>query len=138
MSVFVDTNVLLYASGVDDDAAKRDRARRILDTEACVFSVQVFNEFVNQVTQPRRPRRMSVEEAVGIALSLRRFPVIALDMLLFERAAEIRVRTQYNWWDSLIVAAAIIGGCDTLVTEDLQHGRIVDGVRIENPFRELA
>lgn len=138
MSAFVDTNVILYAAGLSEAEAKRDRARQILAETSCVFSIQVLNEFVFQSTRPRRDPRLSMEEAIGTAVSLTRFPVLGLDLAMFRRAADVQRRTTYDWWDSLIVAAAITAGCDTLLTEDLQHGRVIDGVRIENPFRELA
>lgn len=138
MSVFVETNVLLYASGVEHDRRKREQARGVLNEQPCVFSVQVFNEFIHRATHPKRPRRLSMEEAIGIADALTRFPVLTIDVALFRLAADVQRRMRSSWWDSLIVAAAITAGCETLATEDMQHGRVIDGVRIENPFRELA
>ena len=37
-------------------------------------------------------------------------------------------------YDSLIIAAALEAGCDTLYSEDMQHGQVIEGIRIENPF----
>jgi predicted nucleic acid-binding protein len=138
VSVFVDTNIVLYASGVDEDRKKREQARALLNEQPCVLSVQVFNEFIHQATHPKRPRRMSMAEAIGIAHALTRFPVVSLDVALFRLAAEVQRKRPSSWWDSLIIAAAISAGCETLATEDMQHGRVIEGVRIENPFRELA
>ncbi len=137
MRVFVDTNIILYAVGLNDEPAKRDVARRILLAD-CVLSTQVFNEFVHQATRPSRTRRLSMDEAVGIAESLTRFEVVSLDLALFRLAADVQRRVQSSWWDALILAAAISTGCTTIATEDMQHGRVIDCVRIENPFRELA
>ncbi len=81
---------------------------------------------------------LSMDAALGFVQRWRRHSVVALDMALFDRAADIAARTNYSWWDSLIVAAALTAGCDTLLTEDMQHGRVIDGLRLENPFRDLA
>lgn len=54
---------------------------------------------------------------------------------LLETAIEIHQHDSLSWWDSLIVSAAILGGCERLLSEDLQHGRKIRGVKIMNPFR---
>jgi predicted nucleic acid-binding protein len=46
----------------------------------------------------------------------------------------IEDRWQFSWWDSLIVAAALVQNCRTLLTEDLQDGLEIDGLRVVNPF----
>jgi predicted nucleic acid-binding protein len=55
------------------------------------------------------------------------------DLLL--TALDLHRHDSVSWWDSLVVSAAIQGGCDRLLTEDLQHGRTIRGVEIVNPFR---
>lgn len=55
---------------------------------------------------------------------------------LFDRAVRIEARFGYRYWDCAIIAAAQALGCEMLYSEDLQHGQVVDGVRIVNPFRE--
>lgn len=57
---------------------------------------------------------------------------------MLDAARYVEQQTNYSWWDCLIVAAAIAQGCDTLATEDMQHGRVLDGLRIVNPFRDLG
>ncbi|MBF0624434.1 MAG: hypothetical protein HQL82_06460 [Magnetococcales bacterium] len=53
-------------------------------------------------------------------------------------ASRLREAHSFNYWDSLIVAAALEAGCITLATEDLQHGRVIDGVlTILNPFETV-
>jgi len=49
-------------------------------------------------------------------------------------ASEIQERHLLSFWDSLIIAAAKQGGATTLLTEDLNHGQVIEGIRIENPF----
>ena len=49
---------------------------------------------------------------------------------------QIEVQAQISYWDTLIVAAALLSGCDTLYTEDLNHGQRYGEVLVLNPFRE--
>ena len=139
MSIFIDTNILLYAaSPAKAEIDKHRIAMGLLDRADCALSVQVLNEFVAQATHPGRRGGLDRGRAFAFARTLRAFRIAPLDLPVFETAADLSLRTTYNWWDCLIVAAAITLGCETLVTEDLDHGRIVDGVRIENPFRDLG
>ena len=54
---------------------------------------------------------------------------------LIDTALDLHRENSFSWWDSLIVSAAIQGGCDELLSEDLQDGREIAGVRIHNPFQ---
>ena len=58
--------------------------------------------------------------------------VVNLEMIL--GAVDLHRLHGFSFWDSLILEAASVSGCSTLLTEDLQHGRVIEGVRIENPF----
>ena len=49
-------------------------------------------------------------------------------------ATRVEEEHQLSFWDALILEAARVGGAELLLTEDLQHGRMIEGVRIENPF----
>lgn len=139
MSVFLDTNILLYAAMPTlAESDKFQTASSLLDCPDNMLSVQVLNEFINQATHPKRVERMDRRDAFAFARTLRAFRIQPLDLAVFDTAADLSLRTNYNWWDCLIVAAAITLGCETLATEDMRHGHIIDGVRIENPFRDLA
>ena len=138
MTVLVDTNVLLYAAAVDYNLRKNRIAIEVLARRDCVLSAQCVNEFMHQSTRESRPRHLTLDQALAFAAKLRRFNIVAVDTSVIDKAAQVAQQTNYGWWDSLIVAATIVSGCDTLLTEDLQHGRVIDGVRIENPFRDLA
>ena len=135
MRTFVDTNVLIYSiSPKPEEQRKRKIACVILDERSCALSVQVLNEFMWQATHVRRPDRVSLDDALSMVAAWRRHPVQPLDLGLFDAAPKIHALTNYAWWDCMIIAAARATGCDTIATEDMQHGRIIDGVRIENPF----
>lgn len=135
---FIDTNVLLYVISIDPaEQAKRDVAKAVLAALDRVFSLQVFNEFVVRATDLRKAYRISPETAFGLTKAWSRHTVQPLDLTVFARAWEVARTTNYSWWDCTIIAAAIVAGCDRVLSEDMQHGHVVDGVRIENPFRDL-
>ena len=135
MTVFLDTNILLYSISTNPaEIDKRDVARALIDDGDCALSVQVLNEFFYQATRPSRADRLAAEDAIALIARWRRFPVQPNDLALFDSTWEIHRRTKYSWWDSAIVAAARATGSEKLATEDLDHGRMIDSLRIENPF----
>jgi predicted nucleic acid-binding protein len=136
VAVFLDTNVLLYSiSTAAEDRAKRDRALALLDRDDCVLSVQVLQEFYVQATRASRPDPLSHEIAAGLVHTWLRFQVQDNTVAILMNALEIRAAHGFSFWDSAIIAAARASGCRELHTEDLSHGRIVDGVAIINPFQ---
>lgn len=138
MASFVDANILLYAISMDTaERAKSERAIDILRRDDLILSAQVLNEFIARAMRPGGAA-LALDEVMAFVGVWRRFPIVPIDMALIDAATDVTRRTNYSWWDSLIVAAAIRSGCDRLLSEDMQHGRVIDGVRIENPFRELA
>jgi predicted nucleic acid-binding protein len=135
MRRFLDTNVLLYADDLDA-GPKRDRAREILRqairSGEGVVSTQVLQEFFTIST-----RRLGVDAAAArrkVEL-LGEMDLVRVDLGLILSAIDLHRLHAFSFWDALIVRAAAIAGCQALLTEDLQHGQIIDGLRIENPFR---
>jgi predicted nucleic acid-binding protein len=134
---FIDTNVLLYSIADDPgEARKRDIAIAILRGKDLALSVQVLQEFYVQATRSNWPWRISHAHAVRLIEGWSRFPVQDMTQALLFSALDIKARHRFSYWDSAIIAAARALGCDDLLTEDLSHGRIVEGVAIVNPFRK--
>lgn len=51
------------------------------------------------------------------------------------QATRLAQRYGFSWFDALIVAAALECGCETLYSEDLQHGQLIEqSLRVVNPF----
>jgi predicted nucleic acid-binding protein len=133
---FLDTNVLLYSiSNAADETKKRDRALELLDRDDCVLSVQVLQEFYVQATRASRPDPLPHDIAVGLIRTWLRFQIQENTVAILKAALEMKQLHQLSFWDSAIVAAARAAGCHELYTEDLSHGRTIDGVTIINPFR---
>jgi predicted nucleic acid-binding protein len=133
---FLDTNVLLYAAlhPADEERAKRDRARALLESGDCVLSLQVLQEFVHQATHSRRVQRLSLDEAMSFVAVFRNLPVLEPTIALLDEGVRLFGLGGLSFWDAMIVAAAIAQGCDLLYSEDMQHNRVIAGVRIVNPF----
>jgi predicted nucleic acid-binding protein len=133
---FIDTNILLYSISRDPaEASKRDIAVALLDTENIALSVQVLQEFYVQATRATRPDALAHEIAVGLVRTWLRFKVQETTLPVMINALEIKVRHGLSYWDAAIVAAARALGCRELLSEDMSHGREVEGVTINNPFR---
>lgn len=128
---FFDTNVLVYlASG---DAAKADRAEAIVASGGSI-SVQVLNELANVA---RRKMQMSWDETHAWLNTLRALLTVhPLTVETHEAGLRIAARYGLSIYDAMIAASALDAGCDTLWSEDMQHGMKLDeGLRISNPFR---
>lgn len=135
---FLDTNVLLYSiSTAKEEASKREIAVEILERDDCALSVQVLQEFYVQATRTSRRDRLPHELAVGLIETWMRFPIQETTLEIAGAAFEITATHGLSYWDSAIVAAARALGCGQLFSEDMAHGRDLDGVTIVNPFRKL-
>ena len=132
---FLDTNILLYSISRDPaETAKRERAIALLDRDDGALSVQVLQEFYVQATRPTRPDPLPHEIAAGLIRTWTRFRSQEINLAIVFAALEIKAAHGFSYWDSAIIAAARALGCEALYTEDLTHGRQVNGVTILNPF----
>ena len=133
---FVDTNVLLYAydpSAGERHALALELVSRLGRERQGTLSIQVLQEFyVNAVRKIAKPLKPQSAENFVRRLLVRKPLAITSELLL--AGAALSRRYHMSYWDSAIVAAAMVLGCDTLYTEDLQHGQRFAGVRIINPF----
>ena len=128
--VFADTNIAVYA--LDTDPQQQERAFSIM-RRCPVISTQIVNEFVNVLTGKQRVPRDRVNRYACILL--RRCEVVSLTPRTVEKALFIGERYQCSHWDALVVAAALLAGCDTLYSEDLQDGQVFEGCLVVcNPF----
>lgn len=134
IGTFLDTNIAVYAYD-RDEPGKRDIARAILEQESepLFVSTQVLAEFY-WVTTRRLARPLTEVEAADVVRTLAELAVIGADAELIQSAIALARERQIASWDALIVRAAQLGGCDRLLSEDLQDGAQFGTVRVENPF----
>ena len=137
MPVFVDTNVLVYAR----DASEPDRQPQALAwiehlwrTRTARLSFQVLQEYYAATTRKLKPG-LSPEQARADIRDLLAWRPVPVGVEVLEGGWLVEDRFGLSCWDALIVAAARIAGCEHLLTEDLQHGSDLDGLRVVNPFR---
>lgn len=128
---FFDTNVLVYIAS--DDPAKADRAETLVASGG-VISVQVLNEVANVA---RRKMRMSWADTRAFLDLLRGLLTVhPLSVETHEIGLALAERYELSIHDAMIAASALLAGCDTLLSEGMQHGmRLSEGLRITNPFR---
>jgi predicted nucleic acid-binding protein len=127
---------LLYSISRDPgETTKLERALDLLDSGDVALSVQVLQEFYVQATRPTRPDPLPHDIAAGLIRTWTRFRIQEIDLVILSAALEIKAAHGFSYWDSAIIAAARALGCRELYTEDMSHGRRIDGVVIVNPFR---
>ena len=128
---FIDTTILLYLLSADVD--KADRAEFIV-RKGGLISVQVLNEMANVA---RRKLAMPWREINDVLALLRSLcPVEPLTIETHDRGRRVAERYKLGVYDSMIVAAALLAGCETLHSEDMQDGLLIDNqLRIRNPFK---
>jgi predicted nucleic acid-binding protein len=132
--VFLDSNILVYA---DDESAgpKRVTARSLVKKHVgdgtAVVSLQVLQEYFAVATRKLGLAAELAQERVQLLTVGRVVCFEARDVIA---AIELHRLTRVSFWDALIVHAARVAGAAVLYTEDLQHGGLVAGVRIVNPF----
>jgi predicted nucleic acid-binding protein len=132
---FLDTNILVYAADLDADTTKRDIARSILEDAfaepRAVVSTQVLQEFFVVAT-----RKLGIDAAIArrkVEL-LSQLSVVQITPEIVLQAIDIHRLHQLSFWDALIVRCASVASCTRVLSEDLQDGQSIDGVRIDNPF----
>jgi predicted nucleic acid-binding protein len=133
---FLDSNVLVYS--VDEspaESAKHARAIELLSEQAedLVVSTQVLQEFY-VVTTRKLKKPLSEERAASAVRGLAKLEVVGVDVSLVLSAFDASRSAKISLWDALIVQAASRAGCDRVLSEDLNAGQVMHGVRIENPF----
>lgn len=130
----LDTNILVY--GIDTLAGHRQHlARRILElspTRECWLTLQAISEFYAVAT---RKRMMPAEAAAAQARDwMELYPVLPASASAVRAALTAASQGQASYWDALLIATAAEGGCATILSEDMQDGALLGGLRIVNPF----
>ena len=131
---FIDTNVLVYT---DDQAnsAKQKRALDILNVHkqsaSGVVSLQVLQEYFVTVTRKYGVDPASARRKVELFAT---FDVVEPALTDVLSAIDLHRLRSLSYWDALVMHCARRAGCQQVLSEDMQHGQVIDGVRIVNPF----
>lgn len=131
--VFIDTNIWLYAHD-RHDPDKRQKALSLVRQYAqqIVVSTQVMQEFFVGAT-----KKLGIpdQETKAILRLWNHFEVVSLQPEHVTEAIDLKIFNHLSFWDALILSASRSANCSILFTEDLNHGQIISGIRIENPLR---
>ncbi len=134
LRTFFDTNVLVYTDDLSS-FLKRKRALDVLNqhklAKSGVLSLQVLQEYFVTVT-----RKYGVDPGVArrkIEL-FAAFDVVEPALSDVLAAIDLHRLRNLSYWDALVVHTAKQAGCLVVLSEDMQHGQDIDGVRIVNPF----
>ena len=133
--VFIDTNLWVYAHlRVAGDARHTLALARVDSEPAAVISPQVVAEYYSVMLRNARPDDWIQSNLRAIFARTRLQPANAA---VLNAALALRNRYGFSFWDCQIAAAALVAGCETLLTEDLQHGQVLEErLTIVNPFAE--
>jgi predicted nucleic acid-binding protein len=140
--ILVDTNILIHAADLQA-GDKNVRAVELIDDltaqNRMVVSAQVLNEFYHATTRSNKPPSLSYDDAYQTIRDLAAaVPVLTLTAAITLGALDAIPRHGLSFWDALIWAAAKENGISAVYTEDFQHGRDIEGVRIVNPFAQSS
>jgi predicted nucleic acid-binding protein len=136
---FLDTNILLYAYD-GGDREKQTAAQSLLRkalAEELLVSTQVLAEFsaalLHKISPPAPAKHLKT-----MLDALAPIRVIPPDRAMVRRAVEVHAEYGIHFYDGMIVAAAERGGCQRILSEDLNPGQRYFGILVENPFLRTA
>jgi len=133
--MFLDTSILIYSLDSSNPRKKtisRKYLRKCTEENCGVISTQILQEFFIVST-----RKMGVEPLTAKSLvhSFQNFETVLVTPEIIESAVDCHILNRISFWDALVVVAAESSKCDVVLTEDMNDGQIIRGVRIHNPFK---
>lgn len=132
--VFLDTNILVYSDDPRDPAKQQTALNLIkvnLRQRTGAVSLQVLQEYFVTVRGKLKLNAALAKQRVEV---FAKFQVAEPNVNDILAAIDMHRLHGFSYWDALVLQMAKKSGCRVLFTEDLQHGRVVDGVEIVNPF----
>jgi predicted nucleic acid-binding protein len=133
---FLDTNIFVYSFEISDPRSRlaEKLIRRAIDSGNGIISYQIVQEFFNVALRKfARPLAPFVRQEY-FNTALRPLLAVHSSPALFMAALQLNTEHGFSWYDALVVAAAQEADCSILYSEDLQHGRRIGNLRIEDPF----
>ena len=135
-SWFVATTLLIYTLDPTEPEKRRiagDWLTRMIEIRTLVLSPQSLNECYRVLTERRK--MMPQDDARLFITGFMAFCTAPFGAEVIRRAWRVQDASAFGWWDCLLLASALLAGCDGFLSEDLQHERTIDGMTILNPFK---
>jgi predicted nucleic acid-binding protein len=132
-SIFLDTNVLVYAH-TDLDTIKQAASQKLMEKGPSFVSTQVLQELANTLNRKFKHSWEDIGKVLSDVTVNNNLHVN--DEMTIKRACEIADRYRFSFYDSLIISAALESNCTMLYSEDLHDGQVIEGtLKVENPFK---
>lgn len=134
MRITLDTNILVYAEGVNGAAMKKAALDliRALPVGSAVLPAQTIAELFQVLV--RKAKRTPSQARASILTWCDAFAVMETSQQVLFGAAELAATHRFSFWDGLVLASAAEAGCRFLLSEDLQAGFTWNAVTVANPF----
>lgn len=132
--VFIDSNILIYAYSIDEPAKQKIVDQLLDQYQHIIISTQTINEFINVALKKKKLNHQQISLAIKEFFSI--FSVEIINAATIQKAIEISHQHHYSYFDSLIIASAIITQCSLLYTEDMHHQHTIEQITIINPFKK--
>jgi predicted nucleic acid-binding protein len=132
--IFLDTNVLVYTQN-NLESIKQSTCRKVLYdliiNNKLVISTQVIQEYYNVATKKMNLDKLFVKRTITM---FDIYETITVQPTMILQAIDIHVLNQLSFWDSLIISTAKSANCSIILTEDMNDGQVIEGIKIQNPF----
>ena len=131
---FIDTNIIVYANDARDQEKQEialDIVARQMKSGTGVISTQVLQEYAHVALNKLHQRQDVILRQL---LLLEGFEVVQQNPVLIRRSVELKAIYQISFWDACIISAAELSKCQSIVSEDLNHGQLYSGIEMKNPF----
>jgi predicted nucleic acid-binding protein len=135
---FIDTNVLIYAEANDEPVKQRaalDLLKQLFEEATGVLSTQVLQEYCNVALKKLKLPAHHVRAQLDL---FEQFEVVQITPAIIRIGLDLHQTRSLAFFDAIIVATAQTAGCAVLLSEDLNTGEFMAGVRMVNPFANLA
>ncbi|XOV92278.1 MAG: PIN domain-containing protein [Bacteroidota bacterium] len=132
--VFVDTNILVYLFSKSEEAKRikcKELIRSYSNDHILVWSTQIVQEFYNVMTVKLDQQP---QEAKLLLNHFREFELVTNNLEMIQQAIDIQTINRLSFWDSLVISAAHASNCEILLSEDLNHNQVIQGLKVQNPF----
>ena len=135
---FVDTNVLVYAEASDEPAKQRialDLLKQLFETTSGVLSTQVLQEYCNVAIKKLKLPPAHIRAQLDL---YEQFEVVQVTPAIIRSGLDLHQTRSVSFYDAIVLASAQMAGCSVLLSEDMNAGELVGGVRVINPFLEAV
>ena len=132
--ILLDTNLWIYLYSKDPiNKYERVNALFLSHIESLIISTQVLGELYNVLLKKKFQTQVQAQEIVSQLID--GFDISEITAKQVVEAIRVNARYRYSYWDSLLIATALLSSCSILYSEDMQHDHLIeDRLRIVNPF----